>query len=189
MHLLIMGPQGVGKGTQAVRLGQHYGIQNISTGDIFRYNIKRQTELGKKVKAVIDAGELVTDELTGELVRDVLCLENAREGFILDGYPRNHNQVIDLDATLDEFSLKLDAAISLTADREELVERMLKRAEIEGRDDDTPDAINKRLEIYDTQTAPLVNHYRTRGLLLSVDGIGSVEDITNRIIKELDAFV
>lgn len=189
MHLLIMGPQGVGKGTQAVRLGRHYGIQNISTGDIFRYHVKHGTELGKKIKAVIDAGELVTDELTGELVRDALCLENAAEGFILDGYPRNENQVVDLDATLDELSLKLDAVISLTADRNELIERMIKRAEIELRADDTPDAIKKRLKIYDTQTAPLVNRYRTRGLLINVDGTGSVEEVTGRIIAELDAFV
>lgn len=185
MHLLIMGPQGVGKGTQAKILAEHYKIQTISTGDIFRYNIKNETDLGLKVKQIIDRGELVSDELTGELVRDALSLENAKEGFILDGYPRNVNQVVDLDATLDEFDLKLNAVISLTAEKDELMKRLLKRAEIEGREDDTPEAIEKRLEIYDTQTQPLLDLYKKRGLLKEINGIGEISDISANIIQAL----
>ncbi|MDR2508986.1 MAG: adenylate kinase [Candidatus Ancillula sp.] len=185
-RLLIMGPQGVGKGTQAAVLGEHFGIQPISTGDIFRYNIKNATELGEKVKAIIDRGELVSDELTGELVRDALSLKNSnQEGFILDGYPRNHNQVVDLDATLSELGITLDAVVTLQADRDVLLERMLKRAQIEGRADDTEEAIKKRLEIYELETAPLVNEYRSRGILVPVDGTPPIEDVTNAIITAI----
>lgn len=186
--LLIMGPQGVGKGTQAAALGRHYGVQPISTGDIFRYNIKNATALGVKVKAIIDRGELVSDALTGELVRDALSLNNSTsEGFILDGYPRNRNQVVDLDATLSELGIELDAVVALQADREILLERMLKRAEFEGRDDDTAEAIEKRLSIYEQETAPLVNEYRSRGLLIAVDGTPAVAEVTKSIITAIGA--
>jgi adenylate kinase len=185
--MLIMGPQGVGKGTQAARLAEHYGVQAISTGDIFRYHIKHETDLGKKVQEVINRGELVSDELTGELVRDSLSLTNSTdEGFILDGYPRNRNQVVDLDATLDELGLELDAVVALEADRDILQKRIFKRAQLEGRADDTPEAIAKRLDIYDTETAPLVNEYRQRGLLVGVNGIGEIGEITENIIAEID---
>ncbi|MDR1862280.1 MAG: adenylate kinase [Candidatus Ancillula sp.] len=187
MKILIMGPQGVGKGTQAARLAEHFKVQAISTGDIFRYNIKHNTTLGKKVQEIISSGNLVSDELTGELVRDALSLNNAaEEGFILDGYPRNKNQVVDLDATLDELGLTLDAVVVLTADRDTLLERMILRAENEGRADDTPEAIAKRLDIYDSETAPLMNEYRARGLLVAVEGTGEVSDITARIVAELE---
>jgi adenylate kinase len=187
LKILIMGPQGVGKGTQAARLAEHFKVQAISTGDIFRYNIKHNTTLGKKVQEIISSGNLVSDELTGELVRDALSLNNAaEEGFILDGYPRNKNQVVDLDATLDELGLTLDAVVVLTADRDTLLERMILRAENEGRADDTPEAIAKRLDIYDSETAPLMNEYRARGLLVAVEGTGEVSDITARIVAELE---
>jgi adenylate kinase len=186
MHILIMGPQGVGKGTQAVELAKRYDAQHISTGDIFRYNISHKTALGQKVQSVIDAGELVSDSLTGELVRDALSLRNAVEGFILDGYPRNHNQVVDLDGILAELGLELDAVVLLTAQREVLLERMLKRAELTGRSDDTPESIAKRLDIYDKETAPLINEYRNRDLLIAVDGTGAVEEVTKQVVIEFE---
>jgi adenylate kinase len=182
-----MGPQGVGKGTQAAKLAEKYGIKAISTGDIFRYNIKNETELGKEVKAIIDRGELVSDDLTGKLVRDALALDNAKNGWILDGYPRNQAQVVDLDATMSEFGYQLDAVIALTADKDELMARMLHRAEVEGRADDTPEAIKKRLAIYDEETAPLLDIYRERGILKEVNGIGEIDTITGDIISRLNS--
>jgi adenylate kinase len=186
LRLLIMGPQGVGKGTQAAKIAEKFGLHAISTGDIFRYHMKHETELGKKVQEVINKGELVSDELTGELVRHSLSSGNSiDEGFILDGYPRNHNQVVDLDATLDELGLVLDGVVLLTADHDVLMDRILKRAEIEGRADDTPEAIAKRLNIYDTETAPLINEYRNRELLISVDGTQDIDAVSAEIFSAL----
>ena len=148
MRLLIMGPQGVGKGTQAALLSEHYGIPAISTGDIFRYNIKNKTELGVEALKYIDKGELVPDELTNKIVKDRLAMDDAKNGWILDGYPRNASQVEALDAILGELDTPLDAVVALDADHDVLMERMKKRAEIEGRSDDTPEAIAKRLDVY-----------------------------------------
>ena len=168
MRLLIMGPQGVGKGTQAALLSEHYGIPAISTGDIFRYNIKNKTELGVEALKYIDKGELVPDELTNKIVKDRLAMDDAKNGWILDGYPRNASQVEALDAILDV-----------------LMERMKKRAEIEGRSDDTPEAIAKRLDVYAKETAPLLTTYEERGLLKTFNGVGSVEEIQSTIVAEL----
>ena len=168
MRLLIMGPQGVGKGTQAALLSEHYGIPAISTGDIFRYNIKNKTELGVEALTYINKGELVPDELTNKIVKDRLAMDDARNGWILDGYPRNASQVEALDA-----------------DHDVLMERMKKRAEIEGRSDDTPEAIAKRLDVYAKETAPLLSTYGERGLLKTFNGVGSVEDIQATIVAEL----
>lgn len=187
MRLLIMGPQGVGKGTQAAKLAEHYGIPAISTGDIFRYNIKNKTELGLKALAYTDKGELVPDELTNSIVEDRLGMADAANGWILDGYPRNAAQVQALDAMLDRLGISLDAVVALDADRDVLMERMRKRAEIEGRSDDTPEAIAKRLEVYTTETAPLLDIYRQRGLLVAIDGVGEIDEINANIIAALDA--
>ena len=168
MRLLIMGPQGVGKGTQAALLSEHYGIPAISTGDIFRYNIKNKTELGVEALTYINKGELVPDELTNKIVKDRLAMDDAKNGWILDGYPRNASQVEALDA-----------------DHDVLMERMKKRAEIEGRSDDTPEAIAKRLDVYAKETAPLLSTYGERGLLKTFNGVGSVEDIQATIVAEL----
>ena len=165
MRLLIMGPQGVGKGTQAALLSEHYGIPAISTGDIFRYNIKNKTELGVEALKYIDKGELVPDELTNKIVKDRLAMDDAKNGWILDGYPRNASQVEALDAILGELDTPLDAVVALDADHDVLMERMKKRAEIEGRSDDTPEAIAKRLDVYAKETAPLLDIYQKRGLL------------------------
>ena len=185
MRLLIMGPQGVGKGTQAALLAKHYGIPHISTGDIFRYNLKNQTPLGKEAQSYMDKGELVPDELTNKIVKDRLSMDDVKDGWILDGYPRNASQVKALDVMLEEIGTPLDKAVALSADRDVLLKRMQKRAEIEGRADDTPDAIAKRLETYAKETAPLLDTYRDRGQLVEIDGTGDIQDISDAIIAEL----
>ncbi|MDK8074062.1 adenylate kinase [Alloscardovia omnicolens] len=185
MRLLIMGPQGVGKGTQAAKLAEHFGIPAISTGDIFRYNLKNQTELGKQAQAFIDKGELVPDELTNSIVKDRLAMDDAQGGWILDGYPRNASQVEALDTMLEELGTLLDAVVALDADHDVLMERMMKRAEIEGRADDTPEVIAKRLEVYAAETAPLLNIYADRGVLVKINGVGDIDAIQANIVAEL----
>lgn len=186
-RLLMIGPPGAGKGTQAALLAQAFSIPAISTGDIFRYNVKNETELGKKAKAFMDRGEYVPDSLTNELVRDRLSHEDAKSGFLLDGYPRTVDQVHELDAILTESATALDVVVQLTADNDELVRRLAKRAEIEGRADDTPEVIRRRLEVYDSQTAPLIDIYAARGLVAMIDGLGEISDVTERIIEALEA--
>jgi adenylate kinase len=182
-----MGPQGSGKGTQAARLADVFQIPAISTGDIFRANIKGDTELGRLAQEYTTKGELVPDEVTDSMVRDRLGEEDARGGFILDGYPRNAHQVEALDAILSELGWELDGVIELTADRDELLARITKRAEIEGRADDTEEAIARRLDIYAEQTAPLTSAYAERGLLVQIDGIGDVAEVTDRVVAGLQA--
>ncbi len=177
-----MGPQGVGKGTQAALLSTHYGIPAISTGDIFRYNLKNHTPLGVKAQAYIDRGELVPDELTNSIVRDRLAKDDAAGGWILDGYPRNASQVDALDSMLKGLGTPLDKVVALHADRDVLLARMSRRAKVEGRSDDTPDAIARRLDTYERETAPLLDVYRDRGQLVSVDGSGDVDSISKTII-------
>lgn len=187
MRLLIMGPQGVGKGTQAALLSEHYSIPAISTGDIFRYNIKNKTELGLKALSYTDKGELVPDELTNTIVKDRLAMDDTENGWILDGYPRNASQVEALDAMLADLGTPLDAVVALEADRDVLLKRIAKRAEEQGRSDDTPEAIAKRLETYYAETAPLLDIYRKRGLLVTVNGVGEIDEIQGNIIAKLDA--
>ena len=186
-RLLMIGPPGAGKGTQAALLAQAFSIPAISTGDIFRYNVKNETDLGKKAKAFMDRGEYVPDSLTNELVRDRLSHDDAKQGFLLDGYPRTVDQVHELDAILTESKTALDVVVQLTADNDELVRRLAKRAEIEGRADDTPEVIRRRLEVYDSQTAPLIDIYAARGLVAMIDGLGEISDVTERIIEALEA--
>ena len=185
MRLLIMGPQGVGKGTQAALLSKHYDIPAISTGDIFRYNLKNQTELGKQAQAYIDKGELVPDELTNSIVKDRLAKDDTKNGWILDGYPRNAAQGEALAKRLEERGTPLDYAVARDAAQDILLERMKKRAAEEGRSDDTPEAIAKRLETYAKETAPLLDIYRSRGKLVSVNGVGEIETINKEIIAKL----
>ncbi|GGI12332.1 adenylate kinase [Galliscardovia ingluviei] len=187
MRLLIMGPQGVGKGTQAAKLAEHYHIPTISTGDMFRFNIKNRTELGLKALSYTDKGELVPDSLTNSIVEDRLGQEDAAQGWILDGYPRNASQVEALDAMLAQRGEQLDAVVALDADREVLMERMKKRAEIEGRSDDTPEAIAKRLDVYAKETAPLLDIYRERGILVDINGVGDIDEIHKAIVTALDS--
>ncbi|NNU26888.1 adenylate kinase [Isoptericola sediminis] len=181
-----MGPQGAGKGTQAARLAEVFGIPAISTGDIFRANIKGGTELGRLAQEYSSKGELVPDEVTDSMVRDRLGEDDVKGGFLLDGYPRNAHQVEALDEILGELDWELDGVIELTAEREELLQRISKRAEVEGREDDTPEAIARRLDIYEAETAPLTAAYAERGLLVQVDGIGEISEVTDRIVTSLE---
>lgn len=188
-RLLIIGPPGAGKGTQAATIAQHYGVPTISTGDIFRANIKGQTELGQRVQAIIDAGELVPDSLTNEIVADRLSKADAADGFLLDGYPRTVEQVAALDALLETEGRRLDAVLLLEADSEVVVARLLKRAKEEGRSDDTEEVIRHRQEVYAEQTAPLIELFDARGILVRVDGLGTVEDVASRISAGLEAAI
>lgn len=186
-RLLIVGPQGSGKGTQGVRIAETLGIPVVSTGDIFRANIKQGTELGQKVTAILDAGDLVPDELTSEIVRDRLQQDDAQAGFLLDGYPRNTVQVGHLDAFLAESDGALDAVILLDVPREESLARLSLRAVEQGRSDDTEEAIAHRLDIYERETAPIISVYAERGIVDRIDGVGSLDDITARISSALGA--
>ena len=186
--LVLLGPPGAGKGTQAARLAERLGVQTISTGDIFRANITGGTELGKLVQEITAKGELVPDEVTNAMVRDTLTAKAAEgpdAGFILDGYPRNVAQVAELDAILADLGLSLDGAVEIVADSDVVVERLLKRAEIEGRADDTEPVIRHRLTVYADQTAPVSAVYGARAALVQVDGIGEVDEVTRRLTDAL----
>jgi adenylate kinase len=187
IRLLLIGAPGAGKGTQAEKLSAAYSIPAISTGDIFRHNVKNETELGKQAKAFMDRGEYVPDSLTNDLVRDRLSQADAKSGFLLDGYPRTAEQVVELDSILDAQGNKLDVVVQLTADTDEVVRRLLNRAIEQGRADDTEDVIRRRLEVYEEQTAPLTSVYAERGLLVTVDGLGEVDEVTGRILEALNA--
>ncbi len=187
IRILLIGPPGAGKGTQAALLAQHFGIPAISTGDIFRENVRNETPLGLEAKAFMDRGEYVPDSLTNALVRDRLNQEDAAAGFLLDGYPRTIDQVEELADILDETNKKLDVVVQLTADSEELLRRLSGRAQEQGRSDDTPDVIKRRLDVYEDQTAPLIDIYASRSLVAKVNGLGEIADVTSRIIEVLDA--
>lgn len=185
VRLLIIGPPGAGKGTQAAKLAEIYGIPAISTGDIFRANIKEGTELGKKVQAIVESGSYVPDSLTNDLVRDRLLQPDVSAGFLLDGYPRTTEQVDELDRILAQAHARLDAVVQLVADVDEVVERLRKRALVEGRADDTEEVLRHRQEVYADQTAPLIDVYASRGLVVAVDALGDVDEVTERIVTAL----
>lgn len=186
-RLLIVGPQGSGKGTQGVRIAEAFGIPAISTGDVFRAAVAEGSELGLQVKAIIEAGDLVSDELTSAVVRDRLAQADAAEGFLLDGYPRNMAQVMHLDEFLEGRDESLDAVIELAVPRDESIARIAGRAAAQGRSDDTEEVIANRLAIYERETAPILEVYRTRGIVDDIDGVGSLDEITDRIIAALEA--
>ena len=186
-QLLLIGAPGAGKGTQAERLAEHFGIPAISTGDIFRYNVKNETELGKLAKSFMDRGEYVPDSVTNDLVRDRLSHDDATGGFLLDGYPRTADQVRELDAILESQDRALNVVVQLVADTDEVVRRLLNRAIEQGRADDTEAVIRRRLEVYEEQTAPLVSIYAQRSLLVVIDGLGEVTEVTDRILEALTA--
>lgn len=184
MRLLIMGPPGAGKGTQAVFIAKHFGIPHVSTGDLFRSNLAQNTALGQEAKKYMDAGEYVPDSVTNGMVRDRLKESDAKVGFLLDGYPRTVAQVLELDGMLS--GKNLDKVIVLTADTDEVVKRLLNRAKEQGRADDTEEVIRRRLEVYGEQTAPLIDVYAKRGILVEVDGLGSVDEVTGRIMQAIN---
>jgi adenylate kinase len=184
-RLLLIGPPGAGKGTQAAKLAEAFNIPAISTGDIFRENVKNETDLGKQAKAFMDRGEYVPDSLTNDLVRDRLSWDDAKEGFLLDGYPRTSDQVEELDRILASDGESLSAVVQITADTDEVVRRLLNRAIEQGRTDDTEDVIRHRLDVYAEQTAPLIEVFSNRQLVVEVDGLGAVEIVTARILEAL----
>jgi len=184
-RLLLIGPPGAGKGTQAARLAETFAIPAISTGDIFRSNVKEQTQLGRQAKAFMDAGDNVPDSLTNALIRDRLKADDAQPGFLLDGYPRTADQVRELDEFLASHGTALDAVIELVADPDVVVERLRRRAVEQGRSDDDEAVVRHRLEVYREQTAPLADLYDGRGVLVKIDAIGEVAAVTERITSAL----
>ncbi|AWB96188.1 adenylate kinase [Agromyces badenianii] len=184
-RFLIVGPQGSGKGTQGVLVAEAFGVPQVSTGDVFRANISGGTELGQQVKTIVEAGDLVPDELTSALVRDRLEQPDAAGGFLLDGYPRNRGQVDDLDAFLAARGEALDAVIELEVPRDESIDRLQQRAAEQGRTDDTEEVIANRLAIYERETAPILDVYRDHGIVARVDGVGSLDEVTQRIFAAL----
>jgi adenylate kinase len=186
-RLLIVGPPGAGKGTQAAIIAETFGIPAISTGDIFRANIKDGTELGLKIQEIVSSGSYVPDSLTNEIVRDRLQQPDAVDGFLLDGYPRTVDQVSELDAILAETGVELDAVVRLVADPDEVVARLLKRASEQGRSDDTEEVIRHRQDVYLDQTEPVIAAYTERGLVIDVDGLGPVDEVATRVRDALAA--
>jgi adenylate kinase len=186
-RFLLIGPPGAGKGTQAALLAKAYKIPAISTGDIFRKNVEEKTELGLQVKSIMDRGEYVPDSLTNELIRDRLSKADAEAGFLLDGYPRTNNQVNELDDILSSQHRILDAVVLLVANTDELVRRLLKRAEEQGRTDDTEEIIRHRQDVYRAETQPLIEIYSARDLVVEIDGLGEIEEVTQRILDGLSA--
>ncbi|GAW50667.1 adenylate kinase [Nocardioides sp. PD653] len=181
-----MGPPGAGKGTQAKFIAEHFKIPAISTGDIFRANVSEGTELGIQAKRFMDAGDYVPDEVTNLMVRNRIDEPDAANGFLLDGYPRTLAQVEELDGMIKFTGHQLDAVVCLTVDQDEIVSRLLQRAQVEGRADDTEDVIRRRQELYLEQTEPLIDVYQKRGIVVEVDGMGEVSEVTNRVFEALD---
>jgi adenylate kinase len=181
--VVLMGPPGAGKGTHAELLAGHLGIPVISTGDIFRAQVAARTELGRTAQGYLDAGEYVPDEVTNAMVRDRLAEDDTRPGFLLDGYPRTLDQAAVLDEILTNQGRALVAAVVLRVEEDDLVRRLLRRAELEHRSDDTEDVIRRRLQVYADQTVPLINLYGDRQLLNEVDGTGEIPEVRDRILK------
>jgi adenylate kinase len=187
--LVLMGPPGAGKSTQAKVLAERLGVPAISTGDIFRAQVAGRTELGREAQRYLDAGEYVPDRVTNAMVGERLRADDARSGFVLDGYPRTLEQVEVLDALLSEVGGGLDAAVVLEADPDELVQRLLHRAELEHRTDDTEEVVRRRLKVYTEQTVPVIEVYRERGLVIPVDATGGVSEVSQRLLQAADALV
>ena len=186
MNLLVLGPQGSGKGTQATRLSDAYGIPHVSTGEMFRGAIAAGTELGRRVEPILASGELVPDDLTVELIRERLAESDAERGFVLDGFPRNLAQARALDAMLAGIDRGLDAVLFFDISDDVAVERLQSRARQEGREDDAPEAIARRLELYHEQTEPVVERYRASGKLVPIQAERTIDQVTGEIVEALE---
>jgi adenylate kinase len=185
MRLVLVGPPGAGKGTQAQFLSEHYSIPHISTGDIFRANLKAGTPLGVQAQKFMDAGELVPDSVTNEMVKDRLTHSDTANGFLLDGFPRNVAQAQVLSSVLTEKQTPLDAVLELQIDDAEIISRLNNRRSVESRADDAEEVIIHRLKVYHDQTAPIIDYYRTEGSLITIGATGAVDEITKRAIAAL----
>jgi adenylate kinase len=185
MRIVLMGPPGAGKGTQAVVVAERLGIPHISTGEIFRSHLSQGTPLGIAAGMYMERGNYVPDRITNAMVRNRLAQPDAAAGFLLDGYPRTLDQVAVLDEMLADVGLKLDHVVELTVDTEEVVSRLLKRAQDQGRADDTEDVIRRRMEVYAEQTEPLTKVYEEQGLLVRVDGMGSIDEVRDRVLAAI----
>ena len=186
MRIVLLGPPGSGKGTQAGRLKDRLGVPHISTGDLLRAAVKAGSPLGLKAKAAMDAGELVSDELMLDLIEERLGQPDIATGYLLDGYPRNLPQAEALDKVLSRIGQPVDKALALTVDEEQIVQRLAKRAAEEGRSDDTEEVVRNRLAVYREQTAPVAGHYHEKGLLTEVDGMGEIDEISQRLMDALN---
>lgn len=185
MRLVLLGAPGSGKGTQAARLKEYLQVPHISTGDLLRAEVAAGSPLGLQAKEVMARGELVSDDILLGMLRERFSRDDTKAGFILDGYPRNLAQAAALDELLGSLGQKFDAAIQLTVDNEQIIERLAGRAKAEGRADDNPESVRKRLEVYDAQTAPVIEFYRQHGQLTVVDGVGSLDEVFGRIIEAI----
>ena len=185
MRLVLLGAPGSGKGTQAARLKEHLQVPHISTGDLLRAEVAAGTPLGKEAKDIMARGELVSDAILLGMLEDRFSRPDTRNGFILDGYPRNLVQADALDKLLQRIGQPMDYALQLDVDNELLIERIAGRAKAEGRDDDNPESVRKRLSVYDQQTAPVIEFYRQHGQLTAVDGVGSMDEVFNRIVEAI----
>lgn len=186
IFLILIGPPGAGKGTQAKLLVEHLEIPQVATGDLFRYNLKNETELGQLAKGYMDRGELVPDEVTVAMVKERLSRPDCAGGAILDGFPRNPNQADALDQLLAERGDRINAVLHIVVDEEVLIQRLLKRAEIEGRADDNEETIRKRMDVYREQTRPLIDYYRERGLIVAVDGDRPIEAVFADLVAAVE---
>lgn len=184
-RIVLLGPPGAGKGTQAATLVRDLGVPHVSTGDMLRAAVKAGTPIGLKAKAVMDAGELVSDEIVIGIAEERLSQADAQKGFLLDGFPRTIAQAEALEGLLSKLAMELDACLALTVDTDAVVERLLKRAEIEGRADDNEQTIRERMRVYDRETAPLLDFYRERGKLVEVSGMGDIDEVGRRIREAL----
>jgi len=185
MRLVLLGAPGTGKGTQAARLKEYLRVPHISTGDLLRAEVAAGSPLGLQAKEVMERGELVSDDILLGMLRERFSREDTKAGFILDGYPRNLAQAAALDELLGNLGQKFDAAVQLAVDNEQIIERLAGRAKAEGRADDNPESVRKRLEVYDAQTAPVIEFYRQHGQLTVVDGVGSLDEVFNRIVEAI----
>ena len=185
MRLVLLGAPGSGKGTQAARLKEHLQVPHISTGDLLRAEVAAGTPLGLQAKEVMARGDLVSDAILLGMLKDRFSRDDTRAGFILDGYPRNLAQAAALDELLASLGQKFDAAVQLTVDNEQIIERLAGRAQAEGRADDSPDSVRHRLNVYDQQTAPVIDFYRQHGQLTVVNGVGSLDEVFTRIVEAI----
>jgi adenylate kinase len=189
LNLILFGPPGSGKGTQSAKIARKYNLRHISTGDIFRNEIKNKSPLGLKVQAIIEKGDLVPDDLLLDILKSVIICNQDKEGCIFDGFPRTIRQAMDLDEIMKERKEQINGVLALEVDEEEIVTRLLKRAQLEGRKDDTEVIIRNRLQVYYSQTRPLLDFYNHNGLLREVTGVGSIDDIFNDLCFQIDALV